>query len=104
MEKLHIRQGSFNRSGLLFALTGFLLVLLCAVGCLYPSGRGLYFLQVTDAVAPSNASALSVYYGWQAYCLKETKLECFVDRDVMQVPFGKDPCFTYLKEEKKLTF
>lgn len=84
-----MRQGPYNALGLFFALTGFILVLLCSVGCLYPSGRGLYFTKVTDAVAPSNGSVVTAYYGWQGYCLQDQDLECFHDRSVMHVPFGK---------------
>jgi hypothetical protein len=84
-----MRPGPYNVAGLFFALTGFLLVFLCLIGCVVPSGRGLYFAKVTDAQVPANGSRLSVYYGWQAYCLEETELNCYIDRDVMVVPFGK---------------
>jgi hypothetical protein len=88
MKKFHVRQGPFNLAGLFFSLIGFILVLLCLIGCLEPSGRGLYFAKVTNAVAPTNGTGIALYYGWQGYCLQDTELNCYNDRSIMVVPFG----------------
>ncbi|KAL7323983.1 hypothetical protein PS15p_210564 [Mucor circinelloides] len=87
MKKFHFKQGPFNVTGLSLALIGFLLTILCLVGCQKPSGRGLYFAKVTDAQQPADGNPVSVYYGWQGYCIEDVKLECYSDRSVMRVPF-----------------
>lgn len=84
MKRFRMRQGPFNGIGFLFSLAGFILVLLCLVGCLAPSGRGLYFAKVSDA---SGDKAFSAYYGWQGYCLEEQgQTTCFTDRELLVVP------------------
>ncbi|KAK4513664.1 L-serine ammonia-lyase [Mucor velutinosus] len=87
MKKFHFKQGPFNVTGLCLAIIGFVLVMLCLVGCQTPSGRGLYFAKVTDAQTPADGNSVSVYYGWQGYCIEDVKLECYSDRSIMIVPF-----------------
>jgi hypothetical protein len=88
MKKFHFKKVPFNNTGLFFSITGFILALLCLVGCQYSSGRGLYFAKVTDAQMPSTGNPVSVYYGWQGYCIEDQGLTCFSDRSIMLVPFG----------------
>lgn len=90
MKKPSLRPGPFNTVGFFFSIVGFVLVLLCLVGCLRPSGRGLYFAKVTNATPLTDGSNVAVYYGWQGYCLEDVNLNCYNDRNVMVVPFGKE--------------
>ncbi|KAF1801707.1 hypothetical protein V8B55DRAFT_1473341 [Mucor lusitanicus] len=87
MKKFHFKQGPFNVTGLSLTIIGFVLAMLCLVGCQRPSGRGLYFAKVTDAQKPADGNPVSVYYGWQGYCIEDAKLDCYSDRSVMLVPF-----------------
>ncbi|KAI9357455.1 hypothetical protein BD770DRAFT_322095 [Pilaira anomala] len=87
MKKPSLRPGPFNTVGFFFSIVGFVLVLLCLVGCLRPSGRGLYFAKVTNATPLTDGSNVAVYYGWQGYCLEDVNLNCYNDRKVMVVPF-----------------
>ncbi|GAA5794822.1 hypothetical protein HPULCUR_000169 [Helicostylum pulchrum] len=87
MKKVNIRPGPFNAVGFFFSIAGFILVLLCLVGCLKPSGRGLYFAKVTNAAPLADGSSVAFYYGWQGYCVEDTELKCYADRSMMVVPF-----------------
>jgi hypothetical protein len=90
MKKFPVKHLPLDFIGLFFSMTGFIMVLLCLVGCIYDSGRGLYFLKVADSQPTANAS-MTAYYGWQAYCIDDINLglNCYTDRSVMVVPFGK---------------
>lgn len=106
MKKFHVRQGPFNFAGLFFSLIGFILVLLCLVGCQGPNSRGLYFAKVSNAIPATHGSAIAVYYGWQGYCVEQDELTCFSDRSVMVVPFGKKSFFFFSvrKDSHSYTF
>lgn len=88
--KKRFRLGSevSNVLGLVLSVIGFVLTVLCLVGCLRNSAQGLYFLKVTDATPPASGQSVSVYYGWQGYCIEEVTLNCQQDRSIMIVPFG----------------
>lgn len=88
MKRPHLGQGPSSFLGLLLAIIGFVLTILCLVGCLRTSARGLYFLKITQASSASNP--VSIYYGWQGYCIQDVTLNCQQDRSVMIVPFGKN--------------
>ncbi|KAI9484143.1 MAG: hypothetical protein EXX96DRAFT_166689 [Benjaminiella poitrasii] len=87
MKKFRLKQVPFNYTGLLLSIIGFILTLLCLVGCSSSGSRGLYFAKVTDAASSIDGSSVSVYYGWQAYCIQDQQLKCVNDRNIMKVPF-----------------
>ncbi|KAG0166253.1 hypothetical protein DFQ30_007412 [Apophysomyces sp. BC1015] len=66
-----------------FSLVGFILVLLCLVGCRSASGQSLYFAKITDRPAGN----LTILYGLQGYCVLDKTTNCVSDDGVMIVPF-----------------
>ncbi|KAG1056759.1 hypothetical protein G6F46_005156 [Rhizopus delemar] len=82
MKKFRLKQEPFDRTGLLFSLTGFLLILLCLIGCQTPGSKGLYFAKVTDA----SQSGMVAYYGWRGYCIEDKGITCYKDDGVLVVP------------------
>ncbi|KAI8993310.1 hypothetical protein BDB01DRAFT_716149 [Pilobolus umbonatus] len=47
--------------------------------------RGLYFAKVANR--DSSVDAVSVFYSWQGYCIKEEEYVCHSGKGVMVVPF-----------------
>ncbi|KAI8988308.1 hypothetical protein BDF20DRAFT_814475 [Mycotypha africana] len=89
MARFHLRKGLVNYVGLCLSIIGFILTVLCLAGCLKPSSYGFYFAKITDAEASSDGSFVSIYFGWQAYCVQESNqpMACYNDRSIMVVPF-----------------
>ncbi|KAI7903579.1 uncharacterized protein BX663DRAFT_485708 [Cokeromyces recurvatus] len=87
MKKFRLKKAPFNYTGFFLSIIGFILTLLCLVGCKTSSSKGLYFVKVTNAEKPVNGTSVSIYYGWQAYCIEDHEVKCVSDRSVMIVPF-----------------
>ncbi|CEG70138.1 hypothetical protein RMATCC62417_06087 [Rhizopus microsporus] len=84
MRKFRIKKEPFSRTGFFFTFLGFLLILLCLIGCQTPGSKSLYFVKVTDA--PSyKGSPMSAYYGWRGYCIDDRQTNCY-GHDVLVVP------------------
>lgn len=86
MKKFRIKKEPFSRTGFFFTFLGFLLILLCLIGCQTPGSKSLYFVKVTDA--PSyKGTPMSAYYGWRGYCIDDGQTNCY-GHDVLVVPLG----------------
>ncbi|KAI9247220.1 hypothetical protein BY458DRAFT_590886 [Sporodiniella umbellata] len=66
MKGFRFKKEPYDKTGLLFGLTGFLLTLLCLIGCQTSGAKELYFAKVAD-----ESGNLTAYYGWVGYCVDE---------------------------------
>lgn len=83
---LDLRLPRRNYVGVFFSLVGFILTLLCVVGCRTTHGEKLYFAKISE----SPAGNLTLYIGWQGYCVQDGQsISCHDDDGVMMMPFGK---------------
>ncbi|KAI7868697.1 hypothetical protein BDF14DRAFT_1789893 [Spinellus fusiger] len=72
-----------NYVGLLFSLTGCVLIALCLSANHTNASKDIYFLKITD----NPPSQVTVLYGWGAYCEQTPQWQCVSDSSVMVVPF-----------------